>query len=188
MIALQVQMNFIMVYVNYLQCKELLINSDGYVEYLGELYTGKDKTVIPKLLEQADKNGEEGIIVSIASAKWEGKRTKNCMKLKSFNDYDVLVTDVLLGDGKYKDVLGKIEVQFKYKGDIYTNFIGSGFSDFERKYYINHKDELIGKVITIKAFELTENQKDGIGFRFGTWRGKEYIRLDKNGIDDTNVE
>lgn len=170
------------------KCKELLINSNGYVEYLGELYVGKDKTVIPKLLEQADKNGEEGIIVSVANAKWEGKRTKNCMKLKSFNDYDVLVTDVLLGDGKYKDVLGKIEVQFKYKGNVYTNYIGSGFLDFEREYYINHKDEIIGKVITIKAFELTENQKDGVGLRFGTWQGKEFIRLDKNGIDDTNVE
>lgn len=140
-------------------------------------------------LNQVVNRGQEGLILNTLSGKYEfGKRPKSLLKVKKFNEADVLVTNVLLGDGKYKDVLGKIEVQFKYKGNVYTNFIGSGFSDFERKYYINHKDEIIGKVITIKVFELTENQNDGVGLRFPTWQGKEYIRLDKNGIDDTNVE
>ena len=66
--------------------------------------------------------------------------------------------------------------------------MGSGFSDQERNYYWNNQKELIGKIITIKYFELTENQSGGIGFRFPTWQGKEYIRMDKKGINDTNVD
>ena len=50
-----------------------------------------------------------------------------------------------------------------------------------------HKDELIGKIVTISYFEITSNDNGGYGFRFPTWKGKEYIRFDKKGIDDTNI-
>ena len=114
-------------------------------------------------------------------------RSKEILKVKKFEDADVLVTDILEGEGRLEGKLGKIEIQFKYKGKIHTNYIGSGFNDDEREYYWKHKEELIGKVITIKYFELSKNEKGGIGFRFGTWKGSEYIRNDKEGIDDTNV-
>ena len=50
------------------------------------------------------------------------------------------------------------------------------------------QDELIGKIITISYFEISTNKQGEYGFRFPTWKGKEYIRADKEGIDDTNVE
>ena len=115
-------------------------------------------------------------------------KPKQLLKVKKFNEGDVLVTDILEGEGRLEGTLGKVEVQFKYKGDIYTNNIGSGFSDEEREYYWEHKDELIGKVVTIKYFEITKNEQGGFGFRFPTWKGREYIRFDKKGIDDTNVD
>ena len=54
--------------------------------------------------------------------------------------------------------------------------------------YWKNKDKLIGKVITISYFEVTKNKQGDYGFRFGTWKGKEYIRFDKTDIDDTNIE
>ena len=139
-------------------------------------------------LDEVVKDNCEGLMLNKINGFYEFKRTKQLLKVKKFNEGDVLVTDILEGEGRLEGTLGKVEVQFKYKGDIYTNNIGSGFSDEEREYYWEHKDELIGKVVTIKYFEITKNEQGGFGFRFPTWKGKEYIRFDKNSIDDTNVD
>ena len=139
-------------------------------------------------LDEVVKDNCEGLMLNKINGFYEFKRTKQLLKVKKFNEGDVLVTDILEGEGRLEGTLGRVEVQFKYKGDIYTNNIGSGFSDEEREYYWEHKDELIGKVVTIKYFEITKNDQGGFGFRFPTWKGREYIRTDKKGIDDTNVE
>ena len=139
-------------------------------------------------LDEVVKDNCEGLMLNKINGFYEFKRTKQLLKVKKFNEGDVLVTDILEGEGRLEGTLGKVEVQFKYKGDIYTNNIGSGFSDEEREYYWKHKEELIGKVVTIKYFEITKNEQGGFGFRFPTWKGKEYIRFDKKGIDDTNVD
>ena len=139
-------------------------------------------------LDEVVKDNCEGLMLNKINGFYEFKRTKQLLKVKKFNEGDVLVTDILEGEGRLEGTLGKVEVQFRYKGDVYTNNIGSGFSDEEREYYWEHKDELIGKVVTIKYFEITKNEQGGFGFRFPTWKGKEYIRFDKNGIDDTNVD
>lgn len=139
-------------------------------------------------LDEVVKDNCEGLMLNKINGFYEFKRTKQLLKVKKFNEGDVLVTDILEGEGRLEGTLGKIEVQFKYKGDVYINNIGSGFSDEEREYYWKHKDELIGKVVTIKYFEITKNEQGGFGFRFPTWKGREYIRFDKNGIDDTNVD
>ena len=139
-------------------------------------------------LDEVVKDNCEGLMLNKINGFYEFKRTKQLLKVKKFNEGDVLVTDILEGEGRLEGTLGKIEVQFRYKGDVYTNNIGSGFSDEEREYYWEHKDELIGKIVTIKYFEITKNEQGGFGFRFPTWKGKEYIRFDKNGIDDTNVD
>lgn len=139
-------------------------------------------------LDEVVKDNCEGLMLNKINGFYEFKRTKQLLKVKKFNEGDVLVTDILEGEGRLEGTLGKVEVQFRYKGDVYTNNIGSGFSDEEREYYWEHKDELIGKVVTIKYFEITKNEQGGFGFRFPTWKGREYIRTDKKGIDDTNVE
>ena len=139
-------------------------------------------------LDEVVKDNCEGLMLNKINGFYEFKRTKQLLKVKKFNEGDVLVTNILEGEGRLEGTLGKIEVQFRYKGDVYTNNIGSGFSDEEREYYWEHKDELIGKVVTIKYFEITKNEQGGFGFRFPTWKGREYIRFDKNSIDDTNVD
>ena len=171
------------------QLKDILkkINSP-FIEYLEPLYIGNDKNKIIEYSNVAIQNEEEGIMLSVANAPYECKRSKNLLKVKIFTEADVLVVGIEEGDGKLKGTLGKVKIQFKYKNRVYENFVGSGFSDQERNHYWNNQEELIGKIITIKYFELTENQSGGIGFRFPTWQGKECIRDDKEGIDDTNVD
>lgn len=169
--------------------QKLLMKYDlTYIEYLSPLYTGTDKKEILTQLQLAQQKHEEGIMINLANAPYETKRTSNLLKVKTFHEADVLVTDILEGDGRLSRTTGKLEIQFKYEGEIYTNYLGSGLSDSEREYYWNHKDELINKVITISYFEITKNQDDGVGLRFPTWKGKEYIRTDKEGIESTNID
>ena len=152
------------------------------------LYFVTDKIEdIQKQLDIVVAEGLEGLMLNKINGVYEFKRTKQLLKVKKFNDADVLVVGVLEGEGRLEGTLGKVEVQFKYEGNVYTNYIGSGFSDEEREYYWKHQDELIGKIVTIKYFEITSNDNGGYGFRFPTWKGREYIRFDKQGIDDTNI-
>ena len=176
-------------YEKRLQLMEKLIGEGNeFIRLVPKFGITDDVNEIYEKLHEVTSNGDEGLMLNTLSGVYSfGKRPKDILKVKKFEDGDVLVTDVLEGEGRLKGKLGKIEVQFKYENNIYTNYIGSGFSDDEREYFWNNKEKLIGKIITIKYFELSKNEKGGIGFRFGTWKGKEYIREDKEGIDDTNV-
>lgn len=168
--------------------EELIGEGNEFIRLVPKFGITDNVKEIYNQLEKVIADNQEGLILNTLNGNYGfGKRSKEILKVKKFEDADVLVTDILEGEGRLEGKLGKIEIQFKYKGKIHTNYIGSGFDDNEREYYWEHKEELIGKVITIKYFELSKNEKGGIGFRFGTWKGSEYIRNDKEGIDDTNV-
>ena len=179
-----------MTYIERLKLMEEKIgNGNEFIRLVPKYGITKDVDEIYDKLNEVINQQLEGLMLNTLNGKYEfGKRPKSIMKVKKFQDGDVLVTDVIEGDGRLVGTLGKVEIQFKYKDKIYTNYVGSGFSDSERSYYWEHKDELIGKVITISYFEISTNKQGEYGFRFPTWKGKEYIRVDKEGIDDTNVE
>ena len=179
-----------MTYIERLKLMEEKIgNGNEFIRLVPKYGITKDVDEIYDKLNEVVNRQLEGLMLNTLNGKYEfGKRPKSIMKVKKFQDGDVLVTDIIEGDGRLVGTLGKVEIQFKYKDKIYTNYVGSGFSDSERSYYWEHKDELIGKVITISYFEISTNKQGEYGFRFPTWKGREYIRTDKEGIDDTNVE
>ena len=179
-----------MTYIERLKLMEEKIgNGNEFIRLVPKYGITKDVDEIYDKLNEVVNRQLEGLMLNTLNGKYEfGKRPKSIMKVKKFQDGDVLVTDVIEGDGRLVGTLGKVEVQFKYKDKVYTNYVGSGFSDSERSYYWEHKDELIGRVITISYFEISTNKQGEYGFRFPTWKGREYIRTDKEGIDDTNVE
>ena len=168
---------------------ELIGDGNKFVRLVEKFGITDNVEEVYQKLNEVVANGKEGLILNTLNGVYSfGKRPKDILKVKAFSDADVLVVDILEGEGRLEGKLGKVKVQFKYEGKVYTSFVGSGFNDVEREYYWKHKDELINKVITIKYFEISKNEKDGVSFRFPTWQGKEYIRTDKQGIDDTNIE
>lgn len=169
--------------------EELIGGGNEFIRLVPKFGITNDINVIYKKLEEVIALNNEGLMLNTLEGVYSfGKRSKEILKVKKFNEADVLITNVMEGEGRLKGKLGKIEVQFKYKGKIYTNCIGSGFNDYEREYYWNNKNELINKVVTISYFELSKNKNGEIGLRFGTWKGSEYIRTDKSSIEDTNIE
>ncbi len=151
------------------------------------LYDGiYEEEIIVTLLKQVEAQGLEGLMINLDGS-YECKRTKKLLKVKSFKDADVLVTNIVEGTGKNIGKLGNVVVKFLHEGQEMCCEVGSGFNDEEREYYWNNPHELIGKVVEIKFFEVTQNQKDATKYslRFPTWQGR--IRNDKGVEDITDV-
>lgn len=144
-------------------------------------YIGKEENMIIKLLDEAIANDEEGVMVNLSNSPYECKRTSNILKVKKFQDADLKVLNIAEGTGKNKGKLGAITVQFEHEGNLYQCDCGSGFNDEERELYWNNRDLLLGKIVTIGYFEISQNSKTKeYGLRFPTWKG--IIRHDKTEI------
>jgi len=101
---------------------------------------------------------------------YEGKRSKNLLKVKTFFDAEYKVVDCDFGpmsvvrDGKEEQETMLAQVYIEHKG--YKVKVGSGFSQEQRIKYMT--EDIIGKTITVQYFEETANDKGGISLRFPT--------------------
>ena len=109
---------------------------------------------------------------------YEGKRTKNLQKVKTFFDaeYKVIDFDVdnheVVRDGKSETIKMLAQVYIMHKGHKVK--VGSGWSQEQRLQYMD--GSIVGKIITVQYFEETKNDKGGISLRFPTVKvvhGKE---------------
>ena len=109
---------------------------------------------------------------------YEGKRTKNLQKVKTFFDaeYEVIDFDIddheVVRDGKSETIKMLSQVWIEHKGHKVK--VGSGWSQEQRLQYMD--GSIVGKIITVQYFEETTNDKGGISLRFPTVKvvhGKE---------------
>lgn len=111
--------------------------------------------------EQLDKQillEHEGIMINIADAPYESKRTKNILKVKKIQSTDLKIIGFEEGTGKNKGNLGAIIVNYKNN----KVGVGSGFTDEDRVYIWNNRDNLLDTICEIQYFEETKNQKDDL--------------------------
>lgn len=140
------------------------------------LYYGKyNKDIVQQELNKQIALEHEGVMVNIANAPYEARRTKNILKVKAMQDCDLKIIGFEEGTGKNKGTLGAIIVD--YKG--FEVRVGSGFTDQDREYFWANQNELLGRVITVQYFEETTNKKDNsLSLRFPVYlelreKGKE---------------
>lgn len=140
------------------------------------LYKGEyNKDIVKQELNKQIELKHEGIMVNLANAAYEGKRTKNILKVKAMQDCDLKIIGFEEGTGKNKGTLGAVIVD--YKG--FNVKVGSGFTDQDRDYFWANQKELLGRVITVQYFEETTNKKDNsLSLRFPVYlelreKGKE---------------
>lgn len=135
------------------------------------VYEGTDISVIEPLLNEANEKGWEGLMLN-KNTVWKNKRNNGILKVKSFKHADILCTDIVEGDGKYKGTLGLIKCD--YKG--YELGVGSGFTDSQRNFFWNNPNEIVGKIVQIKYKGETQNKNGGISVQFPIF---EIVRTDK---------
>ena len=101
---------------------------------------------------------------------YEGKRSKNLVKVKKFHDaeYEVIDFDIddheVVRDGKSETIKMLAQVWIEHKGHRVK--VGSGWSQEQRLQYMD--GSIVGKIITVQYFEETTNDKGGISLRFPT--------------------
>ena len=101
---------------------------------------------------------------------YEGKRTKNLLKVKKFFDDEYTVVDYdcdnheVVRDGKSVTMKMLAQVWIEHKGHRVK--VGSGWTQEQRLQYMD--GSIVGKTITVQYFEETHNDKGGISLRFPT--------------------
>ena len=117
----------------------------------------------------AEANNWEGVMLR-KNCGYEGKRTKNLVKVKKFHDAEYTVVDCdvapmsVVRDGKEAQETMLAQVYIEHKGHLVK--VGSGFSQEQRIKYLT--EDIVGKTITVQYFEETHNDKGGISLRFPT--------------------
>lgn len=144
------------------------------VRYLPPMYVGMfDKELLDKQADEMKKLGEEGIMVQLANAPYEFKRTRGILKYKSFESADIKVIDVYEGiTGKNIGRLGGIICD--YKGSRVK--VGIGIDEWQRDDYWADPSLIIGKIVEVKYFEEFISDDGEYDLRFASLKT---IREDK---------
>ena len=133
---------------------QVQINDDDHFETWNKLSAAK---------------GWEGFMLR-KNVGYEGKRSKNLVKVKKFHDaeYEVLDFDIdnheIVVNGRSETVPMLSQVWIEHKGHRVK--VGSGWTQEQRLQYMD--GSIVGKIITVQYFEETKNDKGGISLRFPT--------------------
>jgi DNA ligase-1 len=115
------------------------------------------------------EKGWEGFMLR-KNVGYEGKRSKNLVKVKKFHDaeYEVIDYDIdtaeVVRNGRSETIEMLSQVWIEHKGHKVK--VGSGWTHDQRLQYMD--GSIVGKVITVQYFEETKNDKGGISLRFPT--------------------
>jgi DNA ligase 1 len=119
--------------------------------------------------EMSNQEGWEGIMLR-KDIGYEGKRSKNLLKVKKFFDAEYKVVDYDVEEhevvryGRQDTIPMLAQVWITHKNHLVK--VGSGFSQEQRLQYMD--GSIVGKTITVQYFEETKNDKGGISLRFPT--------------------
>lgn len=147
-------------------------------EYLDGIFKGIEKFQYVKLvplidhgifnerwviqyLDEYTSRGSEGIMINTDALYCFG-RTCDLLKVKKMYTLDLRVKDMREGNGLNSGKVGALIVD--YKG--YDVGVGSGLDNYQREYWWNNPDEIIGKIIEVKCFEESKDKSGNLSLRF----------------------
>lgn len=124
----------------------------------------KNQEVLDKWQDRVIKGNWEGLMVRKGDSVYEGKRTKNLLKIKAMQDAEYIVEDVIMGkvtynEGGSKEYDAASALVIRHRGSEVK--VGSGLSKEQRLRWFDHPEEIIGKTVTIQYFEETMDSKTG---------------------------
>lgn len=125
---------------------------------------------------RAIENNWEGLILRDLDSIYEGKRTDSLVKVKKSQDAEFIVEDVTMSyqgilqeDETVKDMPILANVHIRYKNNIV--YVGTGFSQEERLHFYKHKEDIIGKRITVQYMEESIDKDGKYSLRHPSFKG-----------------
>jgi DNA ligase-1 len=155
-----------MVYHWHKKHKEDLPNVAVVGHELVDLATDEGKKRFKEINQFAIDGGYEGIMIKDPTAPYECKRTASWLKLKPFIEVSLTVTAVEEGTGKNIGRLGALVCEGDDDGRGICVNVGSGFTDDNRIDFWAGRDEVVGKVVEVRADAVTQNQDGSYSLRF----------------------
>jgi DNA ligase-1 len=147
-----------------------LLNVKVVKQELVDLNSADGKKRFKEINEKAIAGGYEGIMIKDPNAKYETKRSVAWLKLKPFIEVSLTVVGVEEGTGKNVGRLGALVCEGVDDGRTILVNVGSGYSDDQRIAYWASRDEIVGKVVEVRADAITQNQDGTYSLRFPRFR------------------
>lgn len=119
-----------------------------------------------KMLDIHTDKGAEGLMVNLADALYEFKRSKNILKVKVMQTMDLEIIGFEEGTGRNKGRLGALLVD--YKGGVVK--VGSGFTDFDRNFIWQNQHLYLGRIAEVQYFEITKDKTGKESLRFPVYK------------------
>ena len=132
-----------------------------------EMVTNEEK--LQEWIDKASNQGWEGIMLR-KNIGYEGKRTKNLLKVKTFHDDEYVVKRIESNSIRHivdgvdieEVMLSKIIVE--HKGNEVG--VGSGFTMEQRRSFHHDPSLIVGKTVTVQYFEESQNMDGEYSLRF----------------------
>lgn len=154
-------------------------NLKNYINYQKSPYLGMIDVVkfseenFEVMKQMCAKEGWEGLMLR-RNVAYEGKRTKDLLKVKEFFTEEFEVQGWTHGPfraisdetGLEETIQTLTSVKIRYQNNIVE--VGSGFTLVQRKEFFDDPNKIVGKVITVQYFEVSHNKQGGTSLRFPT--------------------
>jgi DNA ligase-1 len=110
--------------------------------------------------------GYEGIMVKDPLAPYECKVGTNWMKRKPFIEVTLAVIGYEEGEGQFEGSLGALICQGVDDGIAITVTVGGGFTPQTRAEIWADRENVVGRMVEVRAGEITQNQNGNYSLRF----------------------
>ena len=160
--------------------EKYFLNSTN-IKLLTSILVDLDKKDGMKKFQDFNRNsllkGYEGMMIKDPSSFYECKRSTTWLKSKPFIEISLKVKDYEEGTGRNKGKLGALIAEGEDENKFFRLNIGSGFTDEQRDSFWKEKEQLIGKIVEVRADSVSKS-KDGNHWslrfpRFKSFRGFE---------------
>lgn len=146
--------------------QENLPNVRVLEQELVDLDTPEGQEHFREINQNAIDGGYEGIMIKDVNAPYECKRSTAWLKLKPFIEVSLTVTAVEEGTGRNVGKLGALVCEGMDDGKGISVNVGSGFTDANRDDYWKSREEVVGKIVEVRADAVTQNQDGSYSLRF----------------------
>lgn len=114
---------------------------------------------IDMLCDEVTSCGAEGLMINRPFASYEHTRTNGLLKYKKSKSMDMKVYNIVEGTGKYEFAVGALDCEaILPNGDKVICQVGTGLKDDQRFYWYEHKKEIIGKIVEVEYFDISQNK------------------------------